>query len=184
MNDSICLSPFGITRLMRNLNDVVQPQGSKVVHTCLNVATILDERDLGGQQTGGCLPFKGSSFAEDVIGCCFYGSLYLVSQDGLFIVLPSVSTSPDIMPAESSRYWQPNSHSLGNLQAEYLLVKNQSEELSPWQINVLDRIILFEGPDEADRFCLGRSEEHTSELQSLRHLVCRLLLEKKKTNPT
>src|SRR5262245_64827474 len=28
----------------------------------------------------------------------------------------------------------------------------------------------------------GRSEEHTSELQSLRHLVCRLLLEKKKTN--
>src|SRR5262245_9320064 len=27
-----------------------------------------------------------------------------------------------------------------------------------------------------------RSEEHTSELQSLRHLVCRLLLEKKKQN--
>src|SRR5438045_7220435 len=27
---------------------------------------------------------------------------------------------------------------------------------------------------------LTRSEEHTSELQSLRHLVCRLLLEKKK----
>src|SRR5437899_8648156 len=29
-----------------------------------------------------------------------------------------------------------------------------------------------------------RSEEHTSELQSLRHLVCRLLLEKKKTKNT
>src|SRR5215212_11586796 len=28
--------------------------------------------------------------------------------------------------------------------------------------------------------CRRRSEEHTSELQSLRHLVCRLLLEKKK----
>src|SRR5262245_1606153 len=28
-------------------------------------------------------------------------------------------------------------------------------------------------------FCRIRSEEHTSELQSLRHLVCRLLLEKK-----
>src|ERR1039458_4718256 len=27
---------------------------------------------------------------------------------------------------------------------------------------------------------MRRSEEHTSELQSLRHLVCRLLLEKKK----
>src|SRR5258705_6089891 len=29
---------------------------------------------------------------------------------------------------------------------------------------------------------MERSEEHTSELQSLRHLVCRLLLEKKKKN--
>src|SRR5690606_21602465 len=29
---------------------------------------------------------------------------------------------------------------------------------------------------------LGRSEEHTSELQSRENLVCRLLLEKKKTN--
>src|ERR1039458_5849751 len=30
--------------------------------------------------------------------------------------------------------------------------------------------------------CATRSEEHTSELQSLRHLVCRLLLEKKKSS--
>src|SRR3712207_6975548 len=31
---------------------------------------------------------------------------------------------------------------------------------------------------------LERSEEHTSELQSRQYLVCRLLLEKKKTNET
>src|SRR5258708_9499718 len=31
---------------------------------------------------------------------------------------------------------------------------------------------------------LDRSEEHTSELQSPDHLVCRLLLEKKNTTPT
>src|SRR2546423_7312687 len=31
---------------------------------------------------------------------------------------------------------------------------------------------------------LLRSEEHTSELQSLAYLVCRLLLEKKKKNPS
>src|SRR5262245_65824757 len=42
---------------------------------------------------------------------------------------------------------------------------------------------------KADILCLNRafprSEEHTSELQSLRHLVCRLLLEKKKpTGPS
>src|SRR5438045_5627732 len=34
------------------------------------------------------------------------------------------------------------------------------------------------------RYTLWRSEEHTSELQSLRHLVCRLLLEKKKKSKT
>src|SRR2546429_2605447 len=33
----------------------------------------------------------------------------------------------------------------------------------------------------APRQVRGRSEEHTSELQSRLHLVCRLLLEKKKT---
>src|SRR5437870_7565886 len=35
-------------------------------------------------------------------------------------------------------------------------------------------------PPVAGRRCSGRSEEHTSELQSRGHLVCRLLLEKKK----
>src|SRR5438046_6897040 len=44
----------------------------------------------------------------------------------------------------------------------------------------------FEEPhdEEADEPGVGsvRSEEHTSELQSLTNLVCRLLLEKKKSN--
>src|SRR5256714_11338849 len=40
---------------------------------------------------------------------------------------------------------------------------------------VIDELV-----DEAQK---RRSEEHTSELQSLAYLVCRLLLEKKKKNP-
>src|SRR3989441_10173933 len=39
---------------------------------------------------------------------------------------------------------------------------------------------LFESKDGGT--CLNRSEEHTSELQSLAYLVCRLLLEKKKNS--
>src|SRR5205814_10288889 len=42
----------------------------------------------------------------------------------------------------------------------------------PWSAEVLAQPL--------HGFERGRSEEHTSELQSLRHLVCRLLLEKKK----
>src|SRR5262245_63990628 len=37
---------------------------------------------------------------------------------------------------------------------------------------------LFPSPSLRPPAQLARSEEHTSELQSLRHLVCRLLLEK------
>src|SRR3712207_8578704 len=37
-------------------------------------------------------------------------------------------------------------------------------------------------PAPAPTWSVGRSEEHTSELQSRQYLVCRLMLEKKKTN--
>src|SRR5207244_6744636 len=53
----------------------------------------------------------------------------------------------------------------------------------------VDEVFLARTGDLRDRFLRGsrkdprvRSEEHTSELQSSDHLVCRLLLEKKKTN--
>src|SRR2546425_2676580 len=45
-------------------------------------------------------------------------------------------------------------------------------------------VVNFGGDDDADGVLVepdGRSEEHTSELQSLAYLVCRLLLEKKKS---
>src|SRR5262245_43361186 len=43
-----------------------------------------------------------------------------------------------------------------------------------------ERVGLWKCDDAGQRHVEPRSEEHTSELQSLRHLVCRLLLEKKK----
>src|SRR5438093_8809166 len=46
-------------------------------------------------------------------------------------------------------------------------------------------VVLDIHPDrETDLLQIARSEEHTSELQSLTNLVCRLLLEKKKTRYT
>src|SRR5687768_18129818 len=41
--------------------------------------------------------------------------------------------------------------------------------------------VLVSGKENSARALINRSEEHTSELQSRLHLVCRLLLEKKKT---
>src|SRR5258708_23626491 len=57
------------------------------------------------------------------------------------------------------------------------LIKNMSTSLQSTESSQ-EKILKF-GQD------VIRSEEHTSELQSPDHLVCRLLLEKKKTdNPT
>src|SRR2546422_5495670 len=56
-------------------------------------------------------------------------------------------------------------------------------EFRPGVIGALLQYPTTEGKIEDYRaFCDKRSEEHTSELQSRLHLVCRLLLEKKKTN--
>src|SRR5437899_1209255 len=49
-----------------------------------------------------------------------------------------------------------------------------------WKEAVAVGVASFLGPFLGCAAAAYRSEEHTSELQSLRHLVCRLLLEKKK----
>src|SRR5258708_29973102 len=59
-----------------------------------------------------------------------------------------------------------------------------------WRLPRTPWIAILESPPSSNRkqthkppkkLSLSRSEEHTSELQSPDHLVCRLLLEKKKT---
>src|SRR5205809_5016868 len=51
------------------------------------------------------------------------------------------------------------------------------------EVRLEDRRDVPQGASGVIRRVVMRSEEHTSELQSRLHLVCRLLLEKKKINP-
>src|SRR5262245_6238571 len=70
-----------------------------------------------------------------------------------------------------------NCHQEANLPGENMPPGNPNWHLPPPEMRMV-----FEGktPRElAEQLKDPRSEEHTSELQSLRHLVCRLLLEKK-----
>src|SRR2546422_4343958 len=53
------------------------------------------------------------------------------------------------------------------------------EDLGADSLDTVELVMAFE--KEFDIDIPDRSEEHTSELQSRLHLVCRLLLEKKKT---
>src|ERR1035438_1877230 len=64
----------------------------------------------------------------------------------------------------------PDSHDvLGNIGANHLMLREDEQG-----ITYLRRAADLAPKDPIDAWNLGRAEEHTSELQSLRHLVCRL----------
>src|SRR5687768_17848966 len=64
----------------------------------------------------------------------------------------------------------------GDMTSEVLVPRDFNAEAEVWCKETPGSVVIC-GVEEA---CLTRSEEHTSELQSRLHLVCRLLLEKKK----
>src|SRR5438045_4852399 len=64
----------------------------------------------------------------------------------------------------------------------YTTLFRSSKRISPRGVAILSMTPLQTSMQAAQPMHSYRSEEHTSELQSLRHLVCRLLLEKKKKN--
>src|SRR3712207_7927080 len=59
-----------------------------------------------------------------------------------------------------------------------VILFDEIEKAHPDVFNILLQVL------DDGRLTDGRSEEHTSELQSRQYLVCRLLLEKKKQNNT
>src|SRR5712671_8092435 len=66
---------------------------------------------------------------------------------------------------------------------------NDTATTEIYTLSLHDALPIFNGSAAGRRICIAipgchheRSEEHTSELQSPDHLVCRLLLEKKKNN--
>src|SRR2546429_6686032 len=64
-----------------------------------------------------------------------------------------------------------------------LLFRHLTNKEIAHQLNICERTAKFHVSNVLRKFGIeNRSEEHTSELQSRLHLVCRLLLEKKKTS--
>ena len=84
-------------------------------------------------------------------------------SDGLSDGLPDHVTQTEASPADIPR-------------AELTVPQGNGEIIADIQIRLVDAV------EDTERSPDVRSEEHTSELQSLTNLVCRLLLEKKKKN--
>lgn len=149
--DPISVSAFGVTQFVTCANKF---EGSKVVHTCLHVSSVLDERDLGVGHSSLLYGIRESSFSGKVIACCFQECMYLVSQDGLFVVLPLLLLSPNVFPTKTrSGFKSESAHRHYDL--EYSLSMEKSNSFwTPWQVEIIDRAILYEGPEQADSICL------------------------------
>src|SRR5690625_335629 len=82
----------------------------------------------------------------------------------------SGSTPPIILASSSNNEWTPRSGFQTNLTKV------------DFPCSLINRNVLTGHPSIMRQLLGRRSEEHTSELQSRGHLVCRLLLEKKNTH--
>ncbi|XP_052197729.1 uncharacterized protein LOC127804771 isoform X2 [Diospyros lotus] len=142
-DDIVCFSLFGVTRLIKKGNGV-----SQIVHSSLHMdSAVNDDRysNVAGLE----------AFVGEAIGCTFQGCFYLVTQGGLSVVLPSLSISSNFLPVEAIQYPQlifstRSGHQFGDL----LTAKGLEQPWAPWRVEVLDRALLYEGPEEADRLCL------------------------------
>ncbi|KAH7860687.1 hypothetical protein Vadar_016791 [Vaccinium darrowii] len=147
-DDTVCFSKFGITRLIKKRSE--ERRGCRIVHSPLYVdSAVNDDRPLNLQ--------GWDDFIGEAIGCTFQGCFYLVTEGGLSVVLPSVSVSPEFLPVEAIGYPQSSlstgqDHQFGNL----FEMKGLQRPWSAWKVEILDRALLYEGPEEADRLCLRK----------------------------
>ncbi|KAK9998277.1 hypothetical protein SO802_017880 [Lithocarpus litseifolius] len=94
-------------------------------------------------------------FIGEAVGCTFQGSFYLVTENGLAVVLPSISVSSNFLPIEPIGYQLPSISRGIKYQVRDILVTTESKQPWPlWKLEVLDRVLLYESTEVADCLCL------------------------------
>jgi spatacsin len=91
-----------------------------------------------------------------------------VTEVGLSVVLPSFSATSDFLPVETIGYQQHLINTdIGWRARRMLEIRESIEPFSPWKVEVLDRVLLYDGPAEADHLCLTNGEMNVQVLQFL-----------------
>ncbi|KAF5794542.1 putative spatacsin [Helianthus annuus] len=133
-DDAICLSPFGITRLRRN----------RIIHFNLHLNSAVNDdtgSNIGREVT-----------IADAVGCVFHGCFYLVTADSLSVVLPSIAVASGCIPVEAIGFRQNNCR-LTDQSVNLIEIKGLKQPWPTWKLEVLDRVLLYEGHEEADHLC-------------------------------
>ncbi|KAK7358900.1 hypothetical protein VNO77_00841 [Canavalia gladiata] len=154
-DDSICFSPLGIT-IFSKRNCANNRNGSQLVH--FNLQAKLDVHDdnfLGSVYDVCHIDGKEKAIIGEAIGCTFQGCFYIVREGGLSVYIPSISVLSNFLPVEYIGYRQ-SSKDIGiSVQhKDNLEVKEPTKRFSPWKLEILDRVLLYEGTEEADQLCL------------------------------
>src|SRR5690625_43358 len=152
-----------------------------------DILLIVDDVQAGNGRTGTFFSFEPAGIEPDII--CLPKS---IGGYGLPMAITLIKPEHDI--------WEPGEHN-GTFRGNNLAFIAATEALSNWENDDFSEAVQEKGDFVSEKLselivkypeCKGelrgrglmkgiaRSEEHTSELQSRGHLVCRLLLEKKK----
>ncbi|XP_059307984.1 uncharacterized protein LOC132059394 [Lycium ferocissimum] len=144
----VCFSPFGITRLVKGKYS--EGNGKcRLIHSSLNVNMAINDDSSYNIQ-------GWDAIVDEAIGCSFHGCLYLVTKDGIAVVLPRLSLPSNFYPVEAIGYQQYSCYSAGSKYGVHKLHEFESTKrpFSPWKVEVLDKALLYEGPEIADQLCL------------------------------
>ncbi|KAI5588074.1 hypothetical protein BDE02_05G071700 [Populus trichocarpa] len=158
-DDYICFSPMGITRLMKK-HDAKNHRTTQVVHFNLHTSSAVHDDRCLNNRVNKCYSQGKEASVGEVVGCTFQGFFYLVTEVGLSVVLPSVSAASDFLPVETIGYQQRTIKTdIGQQLKKMLEIGESIEPFLPWKVEVLDRVLLYEGPAEADQLCLTNGWE-------------------------
>lgn len=153
-DDSISFSPIGIT-ILSKMKNVKNQRGSKLVH--FNLQVKLDAHDDNLLDSAyDVYHFNGKEEAVfgEVVGCTFQGCFYIVREDGLSVYIPSVSILSSFLPVEYIGYRQPSiDRGISVLLKDNVEARQPTKRFSPWKIEILDRVLVYEGIEEADQLC-------------------------------
>ncbi|XP_023518582.1 uncharacterized protein LOC111782046 isoform X2 [Cucurbita pepo subsp. pepo] len=150
-DDCFGFSPMGLTQYIKRCNMSGQ-NISQVVHFDLHLKSeVHDDSCLKSQMI--FVDGRKKDIVGEAVGCTSQGSLYLVTNNGLSVVLPSVTIPSNSLPSEYVARSQPDIILGTANQVKDLELKESKCPWSPWQVEVLDRVLLYESIDEADRLC-------------------------------
>ncbi|KAH6833706.1 spatacsin carboxy-terminus protein [Perilla frutescens var. hirtella] len=159
-DDVICCSHFGVTRLIKRYS--YEKKLYQVTHANLQLDFVVND-DINYSMPA------GETSSKDAVGCNFSGLLYLVTNKGLSVVLPSISVPQNFYPVEAIGYCLLNcSSSIKYGAGDLMGVGGTKKPMSPWKVEVLDRVLLYEGPEVAEKLCLENGWELG--ISRIRHL--------------